>query len=35
MGFLMDVGGFVMENNMMQGIKTRARRGPNPSRSNT
>ena len=24
MGFMMDVGGFVMENNMMQGIKTRA-----------
>ncbi len=30
MAFLMDIGGFVMENNMMQGIKTRAEGGTEP-----
>jgi hypothetical protein len=31
MGFMMDVGGFVMEQNMLQGIKTRAEGGSEPS----
>lgn len=30
MGFMMDVGGFVMEQNMLQGIKTRAEGGHEP-----
>jgi hypothetical protein len=31
MGFVMDIGGFVMEQNMLQGIKTRAEGGYEPS----
>lgn len=31
MGFMMDIGGFVMEQNMLQGIKTRAEGGSEPS----